>query len=67
LLLTVGLTDWLLQEGTVLMVLSGYFALTGLAWLATLVVSGRGVPNRYLRLGQWLFCFTVAALAWVAR
>ncbi|MEM6645143.1 MAG: hypothetical protein AAF730_02715 [Bacteroidota bacterium] len=67
LLLVIGLTDRLPDEGTILMVLSGYFALTGLAWLATLIVSGRSVPNRYLRLGQWLFCFTVAALAWLAR
>ncbi|MEM1094274.1 MAG: hypothetical protein AAGJ10_06690 [Bacteroidota bacterium] len=66
-LLLIGLTDWLPDEGTVLMVVSGYFALTGSAWLATLVVSGGDVPNRYLRLGQWLFCFTVAALAWIAR
>ena len=67
LLLLIALTAWLPDESTVLLVLSGYFALTGLAWLSTLILAGRGVPNRYLALGQWLFCFVVAGLAWLAR
>ncbi|GAB5520970.1 MAG: hypothetical protein RhofKO_32210 [Rhodothermales bacterium] len=67
LFLLMGLTAWLPNEGTLLLVLSGYFALTGLAWLSTLILAGGGVPNQYLKLGQWLFCFLVAGLAWLAR
>lgn len=65
-LLVAGFTDAIPNESTVLLMLSGYFALGGAAWFATLVVSGRGVRRRYLVLGQWGFCFVVAALAYFA-
>ncbi len=65
-LLLIGFTDAVPNEPTVLLMLSGFFGLGGIAWLATLVVSGRGVRLRYLALGQWLFCFVVAGLAYLA-
>ncbi|MEM8600799.1 MAG: hypothetical protein AAGF99_12840 [Bacteroidota bacterium] len=63
LLFVVAFTDLVAHEPTALLLLAGYFALAGVAWLGTLVVAGRGVRRRYLALGQWLFCFLVAGLA----
>ena len=66
LLLVIGCTDVVPQESAVLLVLSAYFGLSGAAWLATVAVSGTGVERRYLVLGQWLFCFLIAGLAFFA-
>ena len=66
LLLLIGCTDVIPNEPTVLAMLSGYFGLGGAAWLITLIVSGRGVRQRYLVVGQWMFCFVVAGLAFLA-
>ncbi|GAB5536721.1 MAG: hypothetical protein Rubg2KO_29700 [Rubricoccaceae bacterium] len=63
----IGLADVIPDEPTVLLVLSGYFALTGLAWLGTVTVAGGDVPKRFVALGQWMFCFLVAALAFGAQ
>ncbi|MEM9998253.1 MAG: hypothetical protein AAF809_11180 [Bacteroidota bacterium] len=67
LFLVIAFTDTVLHEATALLLLAGYFALVGTAWLVTLAVAGQGVRRRYLVLGQWLFCWVVAALAFVAR
>lgn len=66
LFLLIGFTDLVPEEPTILLVLSAYFALCGLAWLATVSVVGQGIERRYLVLGQWLFCFLVAGLAYFA-
>lgn len=67
LLLAIGASDVLPHEPTLLAVLSGYFAASGTAYLATVALAGGGVEGRYLKLGQWLFCFVVSALAFVGR
>ncbi|MEM1055760.1 MAG: hypothetical protein AAGI52_09540 [Bacteroidota bacterium] len=66
LFLAIGLTDRVPGEPTVLLGLAGYFAACGLAWLATVAISGGEVRRRYLVLGQWVFCFLVAGLAFAA-
>ncbi|MEL6615761.1 MAG: hypothetical protein AAFQ43_08490 [Bacteroidota bacterium] len=62
----VGASDALPDERSVLGGLALYFGACGLAWLATVAVSGARVPRRYLVLGQWAFCVVVAALAVLA-
>jgi hypothetical protein len=66
LFLAIGLTDAIPAETAVLHALSAYFALCGLAWFAMVLATGRGVERRYLVLGQWVFCFLVAGLAYFA-
>ena len=51
-LLLAGATDAVPNEPTVLLMLSGYFGLCGVAWLLTLIVSGDGIERRFLVLGQ---------------
>lgn len=66
LLLVIGFTDLLEAEGTLLMLISLYFALTGLSWLITILVSGRKLNRALLKLGQWIYCFIIAGLAFWA-
>ncbi|MEO0557655.1 MAG: hypothetical protein AAF170_05660 [Bacteroidota bacterium] len=63
----IGLADILPDESTVLLMLSGYFGLASVVWLGTVAVAGRGVPKRFVALGQWIFCALVAALAFGAH
>ena len=65
--LLIGLTDVIPHEPAVLLVLGGYFTICGVVWLTTVFVAGGGVERRYLVLGQWIFCFLAAALAFLAR
>ena len=67
LLLVIGASDALPHEPTLLLVLGGYYAACGAAYLLTVALAGGGVEGRYLKLGQWLFCFAVAALAFLGR
>jgi hypothetical protein len=55
------------DERSVLALLSLYFALLGVVWLATTSFTSRLRPKVMLRLGQWLLCFALSALAWFAR
>lgn len=62
LLLLVGLTDLVEDESLVLAGCSIYFAIAGTVWLLTVWSAGRGIRNRFLVLGQWMFCWFVSAL-----
>ena len=64
--LMIGVTDWADNESQLLKIGAIYFAGTGLAWWATVAKAGRQVENRYLVLGQWIFCWVIAALSWLA-
>ncbi len=55
------------SESLVLLGLSGYFLIVGVVWLVTTAVTTRGRPAMLLRLGQWILCFLLSALAWLAR
>lgn len=66
-LLTVGFTEAIADEPLVLLIVSGYFVLCSLVWLATVWIAGAGVERRLLKLSQWLFCLLIAALAFFAR
>lgn len=66
-LITIGASDLISSESTVLFLVSGYFFLCGLAWLGTIFVAGKKVENRYVKLTQWLLCFLIAGLAFLAR
>lgn len=65
-LLVIGLTDWIKFESTVLMFIGSYFVLTGFAWLLTVLASGRAIDQAPLKLGQWIYCFFIAGLAFWA-
>ena len=66
-LLVIGLTDLIPHEETVLLLISVYFTLNALGWLMAVTIAGRGVPRRFVKLGQWMFCLLVALLAFSAR
>ncbi|MEM0961152.1 MAG: hypothetical protein AAGK21_01270 [Bacteroidota bacterium] len=63
LFLIVASTDWVRDERSVLIGLAVYFLACGVAWLGTLMISGRGVDRRFMVLGQWGFCMLVAGPA----
>ena len=66
LFLLIGVSEVVPAEAAVLRALGGYFALCGAAWGVTVALVGGGIPRRFLVLGQWLFCFLIAALAFLA-
>jgi len=66
-LLVVGVSDVIDAEETVLLLIGIYFGLCGIAWLVTVLVSGKGVARSLLKLPQWLFCFFIAGLSLAAR
>ncbi|MEM7049369.1 MAG: hypothetical protein AAF604_06905 [Acidobacteriota bacterium] len=65
-LLGLGMTDLFAAESAIFSLLALYFLGVGSVWLVTAAVAGRGVPRRFLALGQWIFCWVVAALTWLA-
>lgn len=67
LFLVIAVTEWIPEEHLALSLLSVYFIVAGAAWLLATLVQTRARPVQVLRLGQWLFCFVIAAVAWFAR
>lgn len=67
LLLVVGFSNIIHDESLILLVIGIYFALTGIIWLLTALVSGREIENAWLKLGQWMYCFLISGLALLAR
>ncbi|MEM8487012.1 MAG: hypothetical protein AAF564_15780 [Bacteroidota bacterium] len=64
--LVVGVTEWIPDEQLILGGLAIYFGSTGVVWLMTVLVAGRGVEGRWYRLGQWMYCLFIALLAFFA-
>ncbi len=64
--LTIGLTEWIDNERQLLVLAAIYFAGTGIGWLLTIKFGGTPTKNRYLVLGQWIFCWIIATVAWLA-
>jgi hypothetical protein len=62
----IGLTDWIENEPQLLAIAAMYFVGTGLGWLMTIAFTGKPVKNRFLVLGQWILCWVVAIVAWLA-
>ena len=54
------------NESIMLRIAAMYFAVTGLAWLMTIAIAGTPVKNRFIVLGQWLFCWLVSVVSWFA-
>jgi cbb3-type cytochrome oxidase subunit 1 len=65
-LVAIGVTD-LPAERDLLLGLAIYFAIIGVVWFVATVVTSRDRPVRILELGQWILCFVIAGLAWLAR
>ena len=63
----IAVTDLIRDERTVLGVLSVYFLVAGCVWLVTTAITSRARPMMMLRLGQWILCFLLSALAYTAR
>jgi hypothetical protein len=61
LLVILGTTDFLADRREIALILAGFFALWGAAWLLQLVVLRRG-RNDYLMLCQWIFWFICSGL-----
>lgn len=63
----IAATDLFTDESVALLGLSIYFLVVGIVWLGTTMITSRARPRTIARLGQWLLCFLIAALAWFAR
>ncbi len=64
--LMIGFADWIEDESQLLKIAALYFAGTGFGWLVTITVGGKPVKNRFVVLGQWIFCWIIATVAWFA-
>ena len=64
--ITFGLTDWINHESQLLKITAIYFIGTGAAWLMTIHFGEKEIKNRHVVLGQWMFCWIVAVVAWLA-
>jgi len=53
-------------KSEVLLLLSIYFLITGIVWLCTVIIS-KNTTKQIVVLGQWIFCFIVAALLYYGR
>ncbi len=65
-LLVIGGTDWFGNEQVILRLMAVYFGAVGLAWLITVLVVGRQIKGYWFRLGQWMYCFLIAGLTFLA-
>ena len=63
----IAVTDLIPAERSALTVLSAYFLVVGSVWLVTTAITSRARPRMILRLGQWILCFVLSALAYFAR
>lgn len=61
--LLIAFTQIIAEPGVVLALLAAYFFVVGTCWLATIALVGKSLPSRWWKLGQWIFCYLVAALA----
>jgi len=64
--LMIAFADTVSDPRLVLSLLSGYYVIVGFVWLLVVSQVGSGTAVQFLKLGQWLFCFVIAALAFVA-
>ncbi len=64
--LVAGGTAWLPDEQLILRGLAIYFGSTGVVWLMTVLIAGRGMKGLWYRLGQWMYCLFIALLAFFA-
>lgn len=60
-LFAIALTDLLLAEKQLLLLLSIYFLATGIAWLITVVISKRK-DIHLITFSQWVFCLLQSGL-----
>lgn len=67
LLFIIGLTEAIQDEAFILLIIGGYFALIGVTWLVTALISGRELERAWLQLGQWIYCFLITGLVLGAR
>ena len=57
-------TDVVTDGKLVMVLMGGYYFLVGTSWVLVVACLGAGIPGRWLKLGQWIFCYLVAALSW---
>lgn len=62
----IGVTNLVENESQLLAIAALYFVGTGFGWLMTITFAGKPVKNRFLVLGQWVLCWIVAIVAWLA-
>lgn len=65
LLMVIGLSDFISAEKTILAILAIYYFCCGFIWLVTVAFS-KTSPRQMLVLGQWMFCFLMAGLIYLA-
>lgn len=63
-LLLMATTEIIKAKSEVLLLLSIYFCVCGLVWLATVLLSKNNI-KQVLFLGQWIFCFLMSGLIYV--
>ena len=63
LLLLIATNDLISAKAEILLLLSIYFLLCGLAWLGT-VLASKNNNKQVLLLGQWVFCFILSGLTY---
>ncbi len=57
----INFTDLLKSEIQILYIIAMYYFGYGIVWIISLLISKR-FPNNFLKLGQWLLLFVIAAL-----
>ena len=56
-------TEVIRDARVVLILLGSYYSIVGTCWLILVAKVGVGLAGRWLKLGQWIFCYLIATLS----